>query len=406
MDNEDRPSIESAKTVADHTKNEAKAKRRQLRAEQKRRRRNLKSKGPRTKNWAYDSLVEQDDFGLERRERMMPLDEGDRRRNLERAAFHSSQVSQGDNVVKASGVNGETGTITSVSTGLFSVTIGDSTVMCRPRGRLSARETGFTNVLAVGDNVIVSRDGQGSGVVEHVLPRVTMLSRPDVFHPHLRQAIVANAHQILIVSSWREPILWPELIDRYLIAAQRSCLEPIVCVNKSDLIEDESVFAETIMPYHSLGHRVVRTSAITGEGIDELRDVLRDRMTVLTGLSGTGKSSLISKVQPGLDIRTHAVGERSGEGRHTTTQVTALKLDLGGSVVDTPGIREFGLSGLRKHELGAHFPEMSSLVGRCRFKNCTHLTEPDCAVQTAAEDGSFPTSRYHSYALIHANLPI
>lgn len=407
MEYEDNSSIESGKSEADHVKETAKAnRRRRLRTDGKKQRRNLKSRAPRAKSWNYESLVDQDDSGLERRERIMPLDEIDRRRRLEQSAFHDDHGAQDHSITDTQGIVGETGMVTSVSKGLISVAIGDSTVMCRLRGKLSTQETGFTNVIAVGDNVVVTLDGQDGGVVESVMPRSTMLTRPDVFRPHLRQVIVANASQILIVSSWREPNLWPELIDRYLIAAQRSGLEPIICVNKADLIGEEAEFARTLMPYHNLGHRVVQTSTITGEGIDKLRAILKDRMTVLTGLSGTGKSSLLSNVQPGLDLRTHAVGERTGEGRHTTTQATALRLDLGGSVVDTPGIREFGLSGLRKHELGGFFPEISGLVSRCRFSNCKHLTEPGCAIRSAVEEGSFPASRYHSYGQIHGTLPI
>ena len=405
MDNDGKLPIESVKRVTDHVTNEAKSKRRQqLRAEGKKRRRNLKPRPPRSKSWDYELMSNPDDVGSVRHERIMPLDERDRRRDLEMAAFQSLPDSREDIAAKAPGAGG-TGMVTSVNAGLCSVALGESIVKCRLRGTLSAQENGFTNAVAVGDNVTVSWDGQNDGIVEDVLQRSTLLTRPDVFHAHLRQLVVANAHQILIVSSWREPILWPELIDRYLIAAQRSELEPLICVTKADLIEDQAEFALTILPYQSLGHRVIRTSTISGEGIEEIRSALRDRMTVLTGLSGTGKSSLLSVVQPGLDLQTRAVAERSGEGRHTTTLATALKLDFGGTVVDTPGVREFGISGLRKHELADFFPEISNLSMRCRFSNCTHLAEPGCAVRTAVEAGGFTKIRYHSYLQIFDTLP-
>ena len=196
--------------------------------------------------------------------------------------------------------------VVSVTAGACRVEIDGEIVDCVIRGSLTAQETGATNAVAVGDRVVVTEDGAGGFVVEDVLPRRTVLARRD---GALQQVIVANAEQLLIVSSWREPAIWLELVDRYLIAAMRYGLEPVVCVNKADLIEDEGEFESTLKPYHTLGHDVLRTSALTGEGVDALRTRLEDRMTVLSGLSGTGKSSLLSAVQPGLDLRIGEVCE-------------------------------------------------------------------------------------------------
>jgi ribosome biogenesis GTPase len=219
--------------------------------------------------------------------------------------------------------------------------------------------------------------------------------------------VVANADQLLVVSSWREPSIWLELIDRYLIAALRSGLEPIICVNKVDLAEDEAELRETLLPYHGLGHRTTLTSAITGEGVDELRCLLADRTTVLAGLSGTGKSSLLSVVQPGLNLKTGDISTSPGRtvGRHTTAQAAMFRLEAGGAVIDTPGIQEFGLAGLRRDELAGFFPEIVALASSCRFNNCSHASEPDCAVIAAQGAGSLAASRYHSYRAIHATLP-
>ena len=274
------------------------------------------------------------------------------------------------------------------------------------RIRLTAKESAFTNAVA-GDEVVVSDDGAGSGTIEEVLPRRTTLVRPEVRGPR-SQIIVANAEQLLIVSSWREPFFWPELVDRCLIAAQRSDLLPIVCVNKVDLVDVGAEMEEVVAPYVALGHRVIKTSAVASEGIDELRDLLRDKTTALSGMSGTGKSSLISAVQPGLDLRTSEVSVSSkhlGEGRHTTTMVEMHGLEVGGFVVDTPGIREFGLNGLHRHELAGFFPEISALAPECRFANCAHLDEPECAVVAGRASGSVPESRYHSYQAILSTLP-
>jgi ribosome biogenesis GTPase len=220
----------------------------------------------------------------------------------------------------------------------------------------------------------------------------------------LQQVIVANVDQLLIVSSWREPVIWLELIDRYLIAADRNQLPAVICVNKMDLAEDRQASEVMLRPYRELGYLVVLTSAHTGEGIEQLNVLLDNRLTVLAGLSGVGKSSLLAAAQPGLQLRTGVVSEHSGEGRHTTTQTTLIRLENGGAVVDTPGIREFGLSGLRRHELVQFFPEIAALAQNCRFTDCTHLNEPDCAVQAAEATGVIAASRYHSYQQIYAIL--
>jgi ribosome biogenesis GTPase len=253
--------------------------------------------------------------------------------------------------------------------------------------------------------VLVSLDGQDSGIVEQVLPRRSALVRPDVFHSHLQQVIVANAEQLLVVGAWREPALWPELVDRCLIAGQRYGLTPLLCLNKVDLADDGRACSEAVAPYQRVGYRVVLASALTGEGIAELRDVLRGHTTALTGLSGVGKSSLLAAVQPGLQLRTAEVSSRRHEGRHTTTQVRLLRLEMGGFVVDTPGIREFGLSGLRRSELAGFYPEMASLGQDCRFANCTHTHEPGCAVRDAVGRGGLSPVRYDSYTKILASLP-
>jgi ribosome biogenesis GTPase len=403
---------QDARRVAEHKKIAAKAERsRQLRSAKSKQRRNLKPKSPRSRGWTDDLSVDWDELDYEGVERIMPRDEGDRRRAIEQAAF-SAPAPQAEAVGAGPRARpNETaipdgtlkGLVTSVSNGLCSVDVGGRTLLCSIRGALSARQTEFTNAVAVGDQVAITEDGVGAGVIEATLPRRSVLTRPDV--GHLRQLIVANAEQLLVVSSWREPVIWLELIDRYLIAAARSGLRPIICVNKMDLVEDKAGFEAAVRPYRALGYRVMPTSARTGEGITEMRDALKGRVTVLVGMSGTGKSSLASAVQPGLNLRTAAVSDWSGEGRHTTTQATLLRLEIGGSVVDTPGIREFGLSGLRRQETAGFFPEIASQAPGCRFSDCSHLSEPDCAVRMGAASGIVPHSRYHSYKLIYESLP-
>ena len=378
-----------------------------LKSARKSLKRNLRSKPPRHRRWADTDLDRWDDLDVAQRERVMPRDEGDRRRAIEQAAYAASEPRQdGDETDRVETAN-QHGIVIAVSNDACKVELGGRPIRCNLRGLLTAQESEFTSVLAVGDEVAVVDDGAGGMVVTAVLARRTVLSRTDPYYGHRQQVVVANADQLLIVSSWREPSIWLELVDRYIIAAERAGLAPIVCVNKADLVEDEAELDSTLKPYSMLGHRLLVTSAVDGQGIDELRDALKGRTTVLSGMSGTGKSSLLSAMQPGLDLRTGAINMRlgQGEGRHTTTQATMIRLDVGGYVVDTPGIREFGLSGLRRHELAQFFPEIAGLAPDCRFTDCSHVSEPDCAVQSASSGGTIAPSRYHSYKLIRESLP-
>jgi len=383
----------------------------ELRKASKKTNRRQKSKKPRRKNWIGHAYDEYEEFEFETVERVMPRGERERRRTVEQIASTSVKKRQIDDDSphdpddKTQESEGPQGKVIEVSTGMCRVALGGENILCSLRGSLTAAETGFTNVVAVGDRVVVTKNGSTVGVVEAILPRKKILARPDVFYSHLRQVVVANADQVLIVTSWREPHLWPELIDRYLIASHINNLTPVICVNKVDLAEEMAEIQAVIQPYHDLGEMVILTSASEGLGIDQLREVLRGRTTVLAGLSGVGKSSLLNALNSNMQLRTKQVSASRGEGRHTTTQSTLISLEFGGSVVDTPGIREFGLSGVYRPDLVHHFPEMVPLINACQFNNCTHLKEPGCALRKAVASGDIAKSRYHSYEKIYATLP-
>jgi ribosome biogenesis GTPase len=253
--------------------------------------------------------------------------------------------------------------------------------------------------------VMLTEDGGDHGVVEGVCRRRSALARPDVFYSHLQQVVVANVDQLLVVQSWKTPAYWPELLDRYLIAARRHALAPMVCLNKIDLAADIGECRAALAPYSRLGLTVHLTSTVSGDGVAGLGEALRGRTTVLAGLSGVGKSSLIAAIQPGLNLRVAEVSERRREGRHTTAQVNLLRLDGGGWVADTPGIREFGLSGLRKGELQRYYPEILAIAESCRYRDCAHVQEPGCAVRKAVTSGTVSDLRYRNYLKIRATLP-
>lgn len=291
------------------------------------------------------------------------------------------------------------GTVFEVSSDLCRVQVGERAFLCQLRNALRVAHSGYSNIVAVGDHVTISHDGEGRGTVEAILPRRSALARPDPFNVYRQQVIVANVDQMLIVAAWREPAFWPELVDRYLIAALRYNLAPVMAINKVDLAEDAEELATAVAAYRAAGCRTILTSALTGAGLDELRGVLTGTTTVLTGLSGVGKSSLLAAVEPGLRLRVAAVSGRKHEGRHTTTQVTLHPMIAGGFVADTPGIREFGLAGLKQTELRGFYGEFAA-AGPCEFANCTHTREPGCAVKAAVRAGSIARLRYDSYRKI------
>jgi ribosome biogenesis GTPase len=296
------------------------------------------------------------------------------------------------------------GIVIRVSTSRYHVDLGNAVVLCGIRGSLSATETGYTNIVAVGDHVLVSLELE-EGIIERVLPRRAVLARHDVLNPDLSQVIVANVDQVLIVAAWEEPTVWLELIDRYLIAAEQGNMQPLICLNKIDLALDEADCHAEMEIYERLGYTVLFTSLVTGQGIAELKNHLVGHETVLAGLSGVGKSSLLMAVQPDLQLKIAEVSDYSGEGKHTTTQVSLLQLEDGGYVVDTPGIRELGLITVHRHELVLYYPEIAAWVGECRFNDCSHTHEPGCAVIDAVERGEIPLPRYESYLSIYDSLP-
>jgi ribosome biogenesis GTPase / thiamine phosphate phosphatase len=244
--------------------------------------------------------------------------------------------------------------------------------------------------LAVGDEVNVSADR-----VVGILPRTTTLSRPDPADPRLQRVIAANVDLVVAVSSVAQPPFRPGLIDRVLVAAQHGGAQPLICVNKIELRGD--VDLSPLEVHGSVGVRVIRTSCITGEGIEELRAAIRARTCVFTGHSGVGKTSLLNALFPELAFATAQVGKK---GRHTTTSSCLHEDSDGTRVIDTPGVREFGLWHVAPQQLRHYFPEFAALAAGCRFNDCTHSHEPDCIVRAAAP------ARYPQYLRLLGSLYI
>jgi ribosome biogenesis GTPase len=275
---------------------------------------------------------------------------------------------------------------------------GDRIWACTVRRILRTRLIAERGPVTVGDNVRfhTERPAEGvvsDGVVEAVEPRRGVLQRKVGKRIH---TMVANVDQAVIVSSAAEPQPKPHLLDRYAVACHAGGITPIICMNKIDLDADGAA-ASLLTLYDELGYATVQAAATEGVGIDELRSILKDKATVVAGQSGVGKSSLLNAVQPGLGLRVAHVGKQTQKGRHTTTTATLIRLDFGGHVVDTPGVRAFDATLIPRHELEAHFIEFVPFVAGCKFPDCTHIHETGCQVLAALDRGDLHPQRYDSY---------
>jgi ribosome biogenesis GTPase len=270
------------------------------------------------------------------------------------------------------------------------------------------RQIQHVDPVAIGDRVRYTDAGDGRGVIVEVLPRDSRLSRPAPVPGQrvFEQVIVSNANLVVPVFAVANPTPKWGLLDRYLVSAEASGLPVLIVLNKLDLRWKDPGFEEEIEVYRRIGYRVLLVSAATGEGIDEFKNVLQGKLSVLVGKSGVGKTSLLNAIQPGLGLRVKAVGTgETGKGRHTTTHFEMFALDFGGALVDTPGIREFGLWNIDSEELAYLFPEMAEYVGHCRFGlSCRHDREPGCAIRKAVVAGAVSPYRYQSYMRLREEL--
>jgi ribosome biogenesis GTPase len=281
------------------------------------------------------------------------------------------------------------------------------TAACILRGALKKDKSQFKNLVTVGDNVLFEWISPSEGIISQVQPRKSILSRADNLSRRKEQLIAANIDQVLITISVVSPPLKNSLADRYIIAAQKGNMTPVIIVNKLDLLLDPSqnpeLIAEELALYEELKAAykaaeipVIAVSATTGEGVEALKNIMKDKTSVFSGQSGVGKSSLINAITE-LNLKTGEVVEKTQKGAQTTTTTNLLPLNFGGWCIDTPGIKSFGLWDLDKHEVEQYFPEIYEEGRQCRYPDCAHLHETGCAVQEAVEKGKISILRFQSY---------
>lgn len=271
------------------------------------------------------------------------------------------------------------------------------------RGKVRLENSDATNPVAVGDRVIYEAQGETSeqnpAVIKEILPRRNHLIRKSVNLSKRSHVIAANLDQAVIVVSLLFPELkWP-FLDRILVTCGVYGIPAVIALNKVDLYRDEvpELVGSFRSIYEGAGYRVIQTSSVSGEGIDELKEACRDKLSLFSGESGVGKSSLIKAVDPSLNPKTGSISISHLQGRHTTSLYEMYRLSGGGYIIDTPGLRGFGLVNLEKEEIYKYFPEMLRCSDNCRFVPCTHTHEPGCAVKQAVDEGLVSPERYNSY---------
>lgn len=274
-------------------------------------------------------------------------------------------------------------------------------LQCRLKGKFKIKDLKVTNPIAVGDKVAydIENETENTGIIYDILPRENYIIRQSVHkaaHGHL---LASNLDQAVLIATLTFPRTSLGFIDRFLVTAESFRIPTVLIFNKLDILDNDMIAYQEELAnlYESLGYKCIFTSAINNIGVDTFRELLKEKVTLLSGHSGVGKSTLVNAIAPDLDLRTSEISTFANKGVHTTTFAEMFEIDSNSFIIDSPGIKELGLADMEKEEISHYFPEMRELLGECRFHNCLHIDEPKCAVKDAVVEGNIAESRYSSY---------
>lgn len=312
--------------------------------------------------------------------------------------FKSARVLQKDDIGQKSDAELKTGRVVEImSNYLCRIILGDETIEAIVSGRLKQFKSGSAGILAVGDYVDVDVSNAPDYRVEDIQSRKNSLIRYSSGCFQREILLAANIDRLVITSSWKMPYFKPGLVDRYLIIAKYHRITPILLLNKIDLMNDEEELEEALAYYRQIGLKIILSSTVSGQGIEELKEELKGLDSVFSGHSGAGKSSVINALMPGLELLTAPVSSFNEKGKHTTTQAMMVPWDFGGHLIDTPGIKTINLNRGMKAYIPKLFPGFDTYSAQCKFRDCQHIAEAECAVKDGVDKGEIDEDRYFSY---------
>lgn len=290
------------------------------------------------------------------------------------------------------------------STGSWYMVRTDSGVLpCRVKGKIKLDDLKLTNPVAVGDKVVIEEEAnENVGNIVTIEPRKNYIVRQSPRKKHLLHFMASNVDQVLLIVTLKSPNLKLGFIDRFLMMTEPYSIPVFIVCNKADIYNEEDMilFRYVEKVYTDIGYHVLLCSADQETGLQAIREILKDKNTLISGQSGVGKSTLIKAIQPGLEIRTEEISDFSGKGQHTTTFAEMYELDFGGNIIDTPGIKTLGFSHLDVMDVAHNFKEFFAISSQCKFANCQHINEPKCAVKEAIQNGEIAEFRYQNYLAI------
>ncbi len=299
-----------------------------------------------------------------------------------------------------------TGTVYKSTGSWYTVKTADGSVVeCRIKGKFRIKGIKSTNPISVGDHVdfeLESSADTTTGLIHHIHERKNYIVRKSVNLSKQIHIIAANIDRVFLLVTIDNPPTTTSFIDRFLVTAEAYGIEAVLVFNKIDTLTeatlDEQLFLQHT--YQQIGYRCLRVSAALGKGVGELRELMRGKVSMFSGHSGVGKSTLVNALEPGLDLKTSVISQQSKQGQHTTTFAEMYDLSFGAQIIDTPGIKGFGIVDMEKEEVGGYFPEFFKLQDQCKFNNCLHKDEPHCAIKAALDRDEIAWSRYNSYLQI------